>query len=157
MILKQVKRVPEQGPIHLVEASLQVNEFDATKVKMTCRIDGQRFPPPSPHWWTKEFDLLLAQRKAARDGAKESKGSSERGSEEPEVKKRKPNEAVAAQKPGNAATATAAPAPAAKPAALKPVATSAEKPPVVSATAATPATAAAAPVASTPAPTIPAV
>lgn len=154
LILKQVKRVPEQGPIHLVEDSLQVNESDGAKVKMTCRIDGQRFPPPSPHWWTKEFGLLLAQRRAARDGGtKESQGSSKCGSEEPEVKKRKPNEATAAQpaKPAatKAAAAKSAAASAPAPAPPKPVATSAEKPPVSAA--------ATAPAALTPPPNIPAV
>ena len=91
---------------------------------MSCRIDGKRFPPPSPLWWTKEFAHLLAQRKAAREDARDAAsktGSSKAGSEEPEAKKRKPNEpaeesvegiptpAVAASKPEAAVPAVEKP------------------------------------------------
>ena len=94
--MKQVKRVPGEGPIHLVDDALQVNESDCSKVKMTCRIDGKKYQPPSPMWWSKEFAHLLALRKAAREGAKTA-GSSKASSEEPEAKKRKPNEPIEAQ------------------------------------------------------------
>ena len=92
-----MRRVPAEGPIHLVNDSLQVSESDSTKVKMSCRIDGKRFPPPPPLWWSKEFAHLLAKRKAAREDAKGAAsvaGSSKASSEEPEAKKRKPNDAA---------------------------------------------------------------
>ena len=147
VVVKQVRRVPAEGPIHLVDDSLQVSETDASKVKMTCRIDGKRFPPPSELWWSKEFSHLLAQRKAARD-AKVGPGSSKASSEEPEAKKRKPNEdgTVAAAQPASTPTAASISA-AAKPA--TPAAKSAAAPAKPAAPAAKPT------VAATPPPSIP--